>query len=582
MSQKTAGAETSVIDRLLQAFGLRARTNPIAQPDVEPLNEEAFTISVPRDAPAAWRAQIEATAQRYGGRRRGFLRKTWALPIEAYGEIDAAGLLTHARIAPDYKALLDRFALSAATHWRGDSLMPAGFGVQLYPFQEAAVAYLLQTQRCILGDEAGVGKTFPAIAAATHVRQGSVIVVCPASLKLNWKSEIERACPGESVFVCKGRTPRDLPAPDWIVLNYDIVDGWVDALRAIPSNVVILDELHNCKNPAAQRSKACVRLVEGKPYRFGLTGTLFRNRHAEAFNQLHIIGQLQPLGGYTRLLRQYCDGREGISVNSIGFNRRLRQHCYVRREKRDVLAQLPDKLRAHVVVELNGQAAYQQEEAGFIAWLRRIRANPGAWKTERVDALARMNKLRQRVGAGKVVAAIEWIEDFLAQTDEKLVVFAYHRAVQEALVRAFPDALHIQANDPMSERQRAKDTFQADPQARLILCGLMVASEGITLTAASTMLCLELDYVPARLFDQMEGRIDRNGQTQPMQIYYMIANSSLDERMMRLLENKWRIVTAANTGASIAASESIFDELVDELIRADETTHFADDSIARR
>lgn len=225
MREKTAGAEPSFIDRVLQTLGLQSRANAIPQPDVQPLGEDAFQISVPRAAPPAWRAQIEAVAQHYGGRRLGLIHKTWSLPIEAYGALENAGLLTHAHIAPDHKALLERFALSAATHWRGESFMPAGFGVQLYPFQEAAVAYLLQTQRCILGDEAGVGKTFPAIAAATRVREGSVIVVCPASLKLNWKSEIERACPGESVFVCKGRTPRDLPAPDWIALNYDIVDG---------------------------------------------------------------------------------------------------------------------------------------------------------------------------------------------------------------------------------------------------------------------------------------------------------------------------------------------------------------------
>lgn len=92
-------------------------------------------------------------------------------------------------------------------------------------------------------------------------------------------------------------------------------------------------------------------------------------------------------------------------------------------------------------------------------------------------------------------------------------------------------------------------------------------SEGITLTATSTLLSLELDYAPARLFDQMEGRIDRNGQTKPTQMVYMIADGGLDQRMMQLLEGKWRIVTAANTGQAINAEGSIFVEWVDDFLK---------------
>ncbi len=195
---------------------------------------------------------------------------------------------------------------------------------------------------------------------------------------------------------------------------------------------------------------------------------------------------------------------------------------------------------------------------------------PGSVEDPRMDALSRVNKLRQLVGTGKVPAAIEWITDFLDQSDEKLVVFAYHRAVQQALVDAFPKALHLMADDTMNERQAAKEAFQQDPAQRLMLCSLSVASEGITLTAAATMLCLELDYVPARLFDQMEGRIDRNGQTRPTQVYYALAENSLDQRMMKLLESKWRIVTAANTGQDVAGDQSIFDELIDDWVREDD------------
>ena len=145
-----------------------------------------------------------------------------------------------------------------------------------------------------------------------------------------------------------------------------------------------------------------------------------------------------------------------MSINPQGFNRLLRSNCYVRREKRSVLSQLPAKTRSHLVVELTSEVAYQKQAKGLIQWLRSMRSNPEQWKTSRMDALSRVNRLRQLVGTSKVPAAIEWITDFLDQSEEKLVVFAYHRAVQQALANAFPKALHIMGDDSMIwRRQRA-------------------------------------------------------------------------------------------------------------------------------
>ncbi len=522
------------------------------------------------------RAQIEALIQAHNGVPHGLLRKRWVLPINALDPLTQ--LLPGATVAPQVAEINERtreqrarLALSSAKALDELPYQLDDFGIEMYPFQHAAVAYLLRAKQCVLGDEAGVGKTFPAIAAAHLVREpaNSVIVICPANLKLNWASELQRARPNDSIFICYGQSPKEPPSADWIILNYDIATYWGETLRRVKANIVILDEVHNCKNPSAQRSAACLYIAEGKPYRFGLTGTLFRNRHAEAFYPLRVLGQLDRLGGQPKLLREYCGGSEGVSINSEGFNTLLRSHCYVRREKREVLTQLPAKTRAHLVVEISNRKRYTLKENDLIAWLRQMRLDPATWKSSRVEAIARMNQLRQLTGAGKIPAAVEWIQDFLDQSEhgDKLVVFAHHRKVQAGLRVAFPEALHLMAEDSMQDRQQAKEQFQNDPAQRLIICSLHVASEGITLTAASTLLCVELDYVPAMLFDQMEGRIDRNGQTRPTQVYYMLAEDSIDQRMMKLLESKWRIVTAANTGQTMQADESIFNELVDGFVR---------------
>jgi len=522
------------------------------------------------------RLKIEELAQAHKGLQFGLLRKRWVLPIDALDALKQ--FFPEAKIAQSVHELNERtreqrarLALSSAKLLEALPYELDNFGIELYPFQHAAVAYLLRAKQCVLGDEAGVGKTFPAIAAAHLVREPgqSIIVICPANLKLNWASEIKRARPDDVIYICYGQRPSETPVGDWIILNYDIAVYWVETLRKVNANTVILDEVHNCKNPSAQRSAACLQIASGKPYRFGLTGTLFRNRHAEAFYPLRVLGQIDALGGQAQLLREYCDGSESLSVNSEGFNKLLRSYCYVRREKREVLTQLPAKTRSHIVVDIDNRKRYSTEESALIAWLRKVRFDPSLWKASRVEAMARMNQLRQTAGIGKLPAAVDWIKDYLDQSEpsDKLVVFAYHRKVQAALQDAFPDALHLFAEDKLQERQDAKERFQTDPSQRLILCSLYVASEGITLTAAATMLCLELDYVPAMLFDQMEGRIDRNGQTRPTQVYYLLAENSIDQRMMGLLESKWRIVTAANTGQTVQADASIFDELVDGWVK---------------
>ncbi len=554
----------------------RGRGTPSATVDF--WNSDQFMLKDVHGLSDELRLKIDELIKANKGLESGLLNKRWVLPIEALDPL--AELFPGAKIAPSVTELNERtreqrarFALSSAKMLDELPYQLDNFGIEMYPFQHAAVAYLLRAKQCVLGDEAGVGKTFPAIAAACLVREpdSRIIVICPANLKLNWASEIKRARPDDVIYICYGQKPTEtlVGREAWIILNYDIATYWVEMLRTVKSNVVILDEMHNCKNPSAQRSAACLQIAAGKPYRFGLTGTLFRNRHAEAFYPLRVLGQLEPLGGHAKLLREYCGGSEGVSVNSEGFNKLLRQHCYVRREKRDVLTQLPAKTRAHLVVDIDNRKRYTTKENDLIAWLRKMRLDPALWKTARVEAMARMNQLRQLTGTGKLPAAVDWIQDYLDQSEpgDKLVVFAYHRKVQAGLHAAFPDALHLFADDKLQERQDAKERFQTDPSQRLIICSLHVASEGITLTAASTMLCVELDYVPAMLFDQMEGRIDRNGQTRPTQVYYLLAENSIDQRMMRLLESKWRIVTAANTGQTMQADASIFDELVDGFVR---------------
>jgi SNF2 family DNA or RNA helicase len=434
--------------------------------------------------------------------------------------------------------------------------------ITLYDFQQATLAYALITKKCIIGDEAGVGKTFPAIALGKYVNTHGTLVICPANLKLNWKSEIRRAYPNDSIFVCYGRSSTIIPKSNWIIINYDIISGWAEYLSKKLFNVIILDEIHNCKNPKAQRTIACKEISKKSEYCLGLTGTLFRNHMFESKTQLEIITRKKDVVDFAKF-KKYISKFENefFELKPKQVNESIRATCYIRREKRDVLLQLPKKMRSMIHVDINNKKHYEKLENEAKIFINKFRQQLSD-KNSKMHVFAILNKLRQETGIGKIPAAVDWINDFLEQTTEKLVVFAYHRAVQDALTKSFPNALSILGTTSQQSRHDAICRFQNSPNDRLIICSLSVASEGITLTAASTILSIELDYVPAKLFDQMEGRIDRLGQMKPVQVYYLIGEGTIDNRMIKLLQTKWNIVSAGNIGLESKYSANIFEELI--------------------
>ena len=189
-------------------------------------------------------------------------------------------------------------ALSAATDADLDDLVPPTLGGELKPFQRAGVEYLLKQRRSFLADEQGLGKTVEALATIEADGAYPAIVVCPASLKLNWMREIERWLPARSAQMLDGNRGA-VPAADLTVVNYDIVAGRLEALTALAPRAVALDESHYCKNPGAKRTQAAQRLCAAVPREglvLALTGTPVMNRPPELISQLRILGRLGDFG----------------------------------------------------------------------------------------------------------------------------------------------------------------------------------------------------------------------------------------------------------------------------------------------
>jgi SNF2 family DNA or RNA helicase len=384
-------------------------------------------------------------------------------------------------------------------------------------------------------------------------------------MKLTWEREAARWLPHRSRTVLNGRGGALPPAPELTILNYEIVDAHREELQRRRPSALVADESHYCKNPHAKRTRAVRRLADAVApggLRLALTGTPVLNHADELIPQLRVLGRLGEFGSGASFSRQF----EGeLSEERLHWH--LRRHCFVRRLKSEVLPQLPAKRQVVVPVRLNNLEEYRLAEHDVVEWLRSqpldlkvLDAKLAA--TLRAERLAQLTALQRLAARGKLTAAVAWIHDFLA-SGEPLVVFARHVEVQRAVLRRFPGALHLLGDDSIAARQAAITTFQ-DPQGPpLIVCATRAAAQGITLTRASNVCFLELEWTPA-IHDQAEDRCHRIGQHDAVTAWYLLAADTIDETMTRLIQRKREVVDAVTDGRELPDG-GLIDGVVREL-----------------
>jgi SWI/SNF-related matrix-associated actin-dependent regulator of chromatin subfamily A-like protein 1 len=523
----------------------------------------------------------EAHAVEWAGRY--FTRAgAWGVAVPADPALakDLAGFAeAHPELALDerVRVLLDelvaeheRAAATVALSYADDAELDGlVLGGELHPFQRAGVRYALERRRTFIADEQGLGKTVQALAALEYDEAFPALVVCPASMKLTWERESRHWLPERRVEVLEGRRARAFTdaarEADIVVVNYDILEAHCERLAELGLRALVMDESHYVKNPRARRTKAAIELAGKLPddaLRLGLTGTPILNRPEELVSQLRVLGRLADFGSGARLARRF---RHAASDDRLHWN--LRAHCYVRRTKRQVLPQLPAKRQDTVPVLLSNEHEYRLAERDVIAWLQTLPLDLGTIDAKvaaalRAEQLVRLNNLRQLAASGKLPTALAWIGDFL-HSGEPLVVFAEHIATQKAVLERFPDAVHILGADSSRERQRAVDAFQDEEGPQLMVCSMKAASQGITLTRASNVAFLELDWTPAR-HDQAEDRLHRIGQESAVTAWYLLAPDTIDETMAELLQRKRSLINAVTDG-QVRDEERLVEAVVREL-----------------
>ncbi len=457
-----------------------------------------------------------------------------------------------AELAAQQRAAAAAVARSRAREAEPIPETAAQLGGELQPFQWAAVRYALAARRTFLADEQGLGKTVEALATLEADDAFPAVVICPASMKLTWAREAAKWLPNRSVSVLQGRSGTP-PRTDITILNYEIVEAHRETLARRGLKAVVADESHYCKNPQAKRTRSVRRLAESvvdDGLRLALTGTPVLNHADELIAQLRVIGRLSEFGSGASFSRQF----EGeLSEERLHWH--LRRSCFVRRLKSEVLPQLPAKRQVVVPVSLNNETEYRLAEDDVIEWLKtqpieldQLDAKIAA--TLRAERLAQLTALQRLAARGKLAAAVSWIHDFL-ESGEALVVFARHREIQDEVVRRFPDALHLLGSDSAAARHGSIDAFQRPDGPQLIVCATRVAAQGITLTRASNVCFLELEWTPA-IHDQAEDRVHRIGQEDSVTAWYLLAAETIDETMARLIQRKRQVVDAVTDGRELA------------------------------
>jgi SNF2 family DNA or RNA helicase len=270
------------------------------------------------------------------------------------------------------------------------------------------------------------------------------------------------------------------------------------------------------------------------------------NRPDELISQLRIIGRLEDFGSGARFSRRF----RGIGAEAR-IHWHLRRRCFVRRLKSEVLPQLPAKRQAVVPMALDNEREYRLAERDVIAWLREQPLDLSELDAKiaaalRAERLAQLNTLKRLAARGKLEAALAWIHTFLA-SGERLVVFAHHAEIQAEILARFPDAAHILGTDPVPAREAAVRAFQAEDGPQLLIGSTRVASQGITLTRASNVAFLELEWTPA-IHDQAEDRCHRIGQHDAVTAWYLLAANTIDETTAELIARKRGVVGAVTDG----------------------------------
>jgi SWI/SNF-related matrix-associated actin-dependent regulator 1 of chromatin subfamily A len=394
--------------------------------------------------------------------------------------------------------------------------------------QKIAIERLAGSKRFILADDMGLGKTTSTIIAALETGAKRILIVCPASLKLNWEREI-RNYTDRSVFISEGKNFST--EHDFVIVNYDILKNFYDTknkegtpIYQFNPDLIILDEAHYVSNGQAARTKLVNSFTKRAERVWLLTGTPMTNRPMNYYNLLNIIESPTAQNWMAYAIR-YCQGyqikagkRKVWIVNGASNLEELRDRTskqLLRRLKEDVL-DLPDKIITPIYLRLKSKE-YEELMGEYFDWYR---SNTGENSSLTIQ-FTKLMKVRQVIAEEKIKNTIEIAENILEQ-GKKVIIFTNFTDTLNKITEHFgKSAVKLDGSSTKPQRQYAVDQFQENDKIKVFVGNIRASGVGLTLTSAEAVIFNDISFVPGDM-SQAEDRAYRIGQKNSVSVYYPI------------------------------------------------------------
>jgi SWI/SNF-related matrix-associated actin-dependent regulator 1 of chromatin subfamily A len=414
--------------------------------------------------------------------------------------------------------------------------------------QKVAIEKLAGSKRFILADDMGLGKTTSTIIAALETGAKKILIICPASLKINWQREIENYS-DRPTFIAEGK--KFSTDYDFVIVNYDILKNFHDPkdkenslLEKSNFDLVILDEAHMISNAQAQRTKIINSYVKNIDKVWLLTGTPMTSRPMNYYNLLSIIESPVAQNWMAYAIR-YCQGyqfnagkRKVWNVSGASNLEELRDRTskqILRRLKEEVL-DLPDKIITPVYLRLKS-SEYENLMGEYYDWYDK---NPEESSSLTVQ-FSKLMKVRKVIANEKTKQTIEFAENILEQ-GKKVIIFTNFTDSLQTMYNHFgKQAVYLDGSCSNSVRQQAVDSFQNDEKIRVFVGNLKAAGVGLTLTSAEVVIMNDLSFVPAE-HAQAEDRAYRYGQKSNVLVYYPLFENTIEGAIYDILNKKKEII----------------------------------------
>jgi len=433
--------------------------------------------------------------------------------------------------------------------------------------QKEAIEKLVGSKRYILADDMGLGKTTSTIIAALETGAKKILIICPASLKINWEREIANYS-DRTVYIAEGK--KFSTEHDFVIVNYDILKNFHDPKDKENSllvksgfELVILDEAHMISNAQAQRTKIINNFVKDVKRVWLLTGTPMTSRPMNYYNLLNIIESPVAQNWMAYAIR-YCQGYQFRAGNRKVWNvtgasnlEELRDRTsgqILRRLKEDVL-DLPDKIITPVYLRTTSKE-YKDLMGEYYEWLENKKEESSSLTVQ----FSKLMKVRKVIANEKVKQTIEFAENIIEQ-GKKVIIFTNFTDTLQLIHNHFgKQSVYLDGSCNKVQRQHAVDQFQDNEKIKVFVGNLKAAGVGLTLTSAEVVIMNDLSFVPAE-HAQAEDRAYRYGQKNNVLVYYPIFENTIEGVIYDILNTKKKIIGTV-MGDEVSESVDVVEEIL--------------------